>query len=128
MSRRTRNLLLLALFLALVVLAYVFYPARGLFDDAAPRAREAVLKTNLHTLRDAIHQFHGDRQRYPSSLDELVEAGYLRKVPIDPFTRSGETWRTTRETQPASPGKPGIVDVHSGARGKSLGGMALAKL
>jgi len=37
-----------------------------------------------------IDQFYGDKGRYPQSLEELVEAKYLRQVPVDPFTQSSE--------------------------------------
>lgn len=96
--------------------------------DSNDRASEAVLRTNLHTLRDVIDQYHGDRKRYPESLRALVDAGYLRKVPLDPYTRSDSTWQITYET-PSRPGAArGIVDVRSGAPGTTRQGVPLAKL
>lgn len=128
MNRKTRNLLVLAILLAVTVFGYLFYPPARTVYGAPVRAKEAVLRTNLHTLRDVIQQFNQDRHRYPSSLDELVEAGYLRKLPSDPFTRSDRTWQPTREPRPYSGTLPGIVDVHSGAPGKATSGIELAKL
>jgi general secretion pathway protein G len=96
---------------------------------AAPKgALEAVLRTNLHTMRDVIGQYHGDRGRYPESLEVLIDAGYLRKVPIDPFTKSQVTWRLTYEGRPGMDGTRGIVNVHSGARGTARDGRPLAGL
>ena len=86
---------------------------------------EAVLKDDLYTLRKLIDEFTLDKQRPPTSLDELVEAGYLRGgIPVDPFTGSNETWRTDVEEVPLNPGQAasGIVDVHSGSDEIALDG------
>jgi general secretion pathway protein G len=91
-------------------------------------AYEQVLQTNLHTLRDVIGQYHGDKGRYPESLEALIDAGYLRKVPMDPFTKSRETWRLTYEGKPGPDGTRGVVDVHSGAPGAARDGRLLARL
>jgi hypothetical protein len=93
-------------------------------------ANEAVLKTNLHTMRDVIDQHFGDKGKYPASLEDLVEKGYLRKVPMDPITKRTDTWVFTyEETDPENPGpesdqtgEPGITDVHSGSPLTSLDG------
>jgi general secretion pathway protein G len=95
------------------------------FRVAVIHAREAVLRDDLFTLRKLIDEFTIDKQRPPASLDELVEAGYLRGgIPVDPFTNSNETWRTDTEDVPISPGQAaaGIVDVHSGSDDTSLDG------
>jgi general secretion pathway protein G len=96
------------------------------------RARESVLKTNLRTLRDVIDQHYGDKGKYPTSLEALVEEGYIRKIPIDPITKSSETWVLVREeidpdnppaeSETSEDGQPGIIDVKSGAPGNSLDG------
>jgi general secretion pathway protein G len=92
---------------------------------AVIRAREAVLRDDLYTLRKLIDEFTLDKQRPPSSLDELVEAGYLHSgLPVDPFTGSNETWRADVEEVPLGPDQatPGVVDVHSGSDEVSLDG------
>jgi general secretion pathway protein G len=108
---------------ALAALVFIPWPC-----EVPPRAREAVLRTNLHTIRDVIAQYHGDKGRYPESLDALIAEGYLRRVPIDPFTRSVKTWRLTFEDRPGNQGIRGIIDAHSGAGGKTLDGRPLASL
>jgi general secretion pathway protein G len=101
--------------------------------DVPLRAKESVLKTNLRTFRDVIDQHYGDKGRYPPSLETLVEEGYLRKIPIDPITRSSETWVPVyEEVDPDNPpaetegggetDQPGIIDVHSGSPLTSLDG------
>jgi general secretion pathway protein G len=81
------------------------------------RTREVVLKTNLRTLRDVIGQHYKDKGSYPDTLETLVQEGYLRKIPMDPITKSSNTWIPVRED-----GRPGIADVKSGAPGRSLDG------
>ena len=87
-------------------------------------AREAVLKTDLFDLRDAIDQYYADKNQYPGSLDALVTDGYLRKIPVDPFTSAADTWQTVpSEPDPNNPtASPGIYDVKSGSDGTALDG------
>ena len=86
------------------------------------------MRTNLRTMRDVIGQFHGDRGRYPESLEELIDAGYLRKIPSDPFTKSAVTWRLIYQDRPGMEGSRGIVNVRSGAHGTARDGRPLASL
>ena len=95
------------------------------FHIAVVHAREAVLRNDLFTMRKLIDEFTIDKQRPPESLDELVQAGYLRGgLPVDPFTNSNETWKTDTDDVPISPGQAtnGIVDVHSGSEDTALDG------
>jgi len=97
------------------------------FHVAVVRAREAVLRDDLYTMRKLIDEYTIDKQHPPTSLDELVEAGYLRGgLPQDPFTNSNQTWRADVEDVPLSPDQTGsgIVDVHSGSDDISLDGTA----
>ena len=110
------------------ILAAIAVPA---LRDSPQRAREATLHEDLFTMRSVIDQFHGDKGFYPPDLATLVTEGYLRKIPIDPMTKSADTWVTVMEEAQAvadSSGPadtsttPGIIDVHSGSTGKSLDG------
>ena len=110
---RSRRVLTVALVLACVVPVACSSRNR--------RAEEASLRTNLRTLREVIVQYHGDKGRYPSTLEALVEEGLLRRMPSDPMTESDSTWIVIREA--AAPGdEGGIVDVRSGASGLALDG------
>lgn len=120
-----KTLVLAVVILGGALAALIFIPWTC---EVPPRAREAVLKTNLHTIRDVIAQYHGDKGRYPESLDALIAEGYLRKIPIDPLTKSVKTWRLTFEDRPGTSGTRGIIDAHSGAGGKTLDGQPLAGL
>jgi len=106
----------------LLILATMSMP---IFNLAIVHAREAVLKDDLYTLRKLIDEYTLDKQKPPTSLNDLVDAGYLRGgVPVDPFTGSSETWQTDTEEVPASPNQTtsGIVNVHSGSAETALDG------
>lgn len=116
---------LLELMMVLTLILILASFALPTYHVATVRAREAVLRDDLYTMRTLIDQFTLDKQRPPQSLEELVEAGYLRGgVPVDPFTRSNETWQVDIEEVPVggSQALPGIVDVHSGSDEISLDG------
>lgn len=100
--------------------------------DKPKRAAEAVLKADLRVMRDLLDQYYGDKGHYPSTLDALVDEGYLRSIPRDPITKSTDTWEVVyEELDPELPpaetdlpedGAPGIIDVFSGAEGLGLDG------
>jgi general secretion pathway protein G len=111
----------------LVVLALIsILASMGIvqYRNSVQRTQEAVLKTDLFRLRDAIDQYYADKNKYPSSLDALVSEGYMRKIPEDPITKSADTWQTVpAEPEPGNAtAEPGIYDVKSGAQGQSLDG------
>jgi general secretion pathway protein G len=100
---------------------------------AQRKAQENVLMANLALMRKAIDDFYADKQRYPASLQELVDEKYMRVVPKDAITGSADTWIEVQEDivdsldEPSFGGDdsyapPGIVDVKSGAEGTTLGG------
>jgi len=123
----TRGFTLLELMVVLTVLLILATMSMPIFQLAIVRAREAVLKEDLYTLRKLIDEYTLDKQHPPETLDDLVEEGYLRGgIPVDPFTGSNETWQTDVEEVPTSPSQTtsGIVDVHSGSDGTALDGTA----
>lgn len=102
---------LIEMMIVMAIIGILLTIAQPQFQQYTTRAREAVLKENLFTIRDVIDQYYADKGRYPDSLQELVDNRYIRKIPDDPFTKSSETWVA------ASPdtGESGIPDVHSGS-------------
>jgi general secretion pathway protein G len=85
--------------------------------------KEAVLKENLFHLRDLIDQYYIDKGQYPPTLESLVEDGYLRKMPEDPFTKAPDWEEVFAEPDPDRPGEPpGVYDVHSTSELVSLEG------
>lgn len=98
------------------------------------RAKEAVLKTNLREIREALEKHYADQGKYPSTLDELAPK-YLRLVPHDPFTKSNTTWVPVFQEEdeggfappPDDPTQgPGILDVRSGSEGTAVDGTQYA--
>jgi general secretion pathway protein G len=110
------------------ILAAVAIPA---LRDSPQRAREAALREDLFTFRSTIDQFHGDKGYYPPDLQTLVTEGYLRQIPVDPMTKSRDTWVVAYEefeageegqAPPEETVAPGITDVHSGSEDRALDG------
>ncbi|MFP5209846.1 MAG: type II secretion system protein [Acidobacteriota bacterium] len=87
------------------------------YVSAVKHAREAVLLEDLHIMRSAIDSYTMDKQKGPQSLDDLVQNGYLRAIPVDPMTHSADTWVTDNSNAMYSLDEtdPGIDDVHSGS-------------
>ena len=115
----------------LVVISLIsILAAMGLvqYKNSVVSSKEAVLRTDLFRMRDAIDQYYADKGKYPSALDSLVSDGYMRKVPEDPITKSADTWVTVpAEPDPNNPSaEPGIYDVKSGAQGTGLDGSTYA--
>jgi general secretion pathway protein G len=103
------------------------------YRNAQRKARESVLRENLWILRDLVDQHKSDKGVYPESLQDLVDKGYVRRVPVDPITNSAETWIEIREevAQDAPEEEDvdtGIQDVQSGATGQTLDGVPYSEL
>jgi general secretion pathway protein G len=85
------------------------------------QSREAVLKEDLYRLRELIDQYYVDKGQYPSSLEVLVEEGYLRKLPVDPITQSADWTPVFAEPDPDNPAEqPGVWNVKSSSEALSL--------
>ena len=78
------------------------------------RGREQVLQSNLAALREAIDKFHGDRGRYPDTLEDLVTQRYLRELEADP--RLMHVALTTQQSERDTPGQPLRFVIQAGWR------------
>lgn len=100
--------MVISLIAILVAIAVPVYQAQIL------TSKEAVLKHNLVTIRERLDQFKADRGVYPYTLEELVEAGYLREIPEDPISQSTEWELIYEDFDPDEPdAELGIFDVRS---------------
>jgi general secretion pathway protein G len=96
------------------------------YQRSIMRAKESVLKQDLFQLRSLISQYTLDKQKAPQALDDLITAGYLKQIPIDPMTNARDTWTVDQEDALLSVDQqePGISDVHSGSNAISSDGTA----
>ncbi|WP_024303659.1 type IV pilin protein [Pseudogulbenkiania sp. MAI-1] len=116
---RTTGFTLIELMVVMSIIALLLTIAVPRYLSSVERSKEAVLHSDLTTMREAIDKYYGDRAKYPDTLDELVSGKYLRNLPRDPFTDSAATWVVV---PPEDPAKGGVYDVKSGAPGKARDG------
>ncbi|HTW81190.1 MAG TPA: type II secretion system protein [Terracidiphilus sp.] len=108
---------LIELLIVMTIIGILAVVAIPRFTSSIQAAREAVLREDLHTMRDAIDSYTMDKQKAPQSLDDLVQNGYLREIPIDPMTHTKDSWVTDTSDAMFSidQTEPGIDDIHSGS-------------
>jgi general secretion pathway protein G len=109
-----RGFTLLELMIVMAIILILATVGAGRYEQALIRAHEAALHQDLFVIRNAIDQYTVDKEAAPTSLDDLVRAGYLREIPTDPMTRQKE-WNTESSELLLSPeqASSGISDVHS---------------
>jgi general secretion pathway protein G len=112
-----RGFTLIELMIVISIILTLIAIAVPMYEQSVRRAKEAVLRQDLKTMRDQIDNYTMDKEKAPQSLQDLVDANYLRKIPKDPFTNSTETWQaeSTDTLQSLEQTEPGISDVHSGS-------------
>jgi len=122
---RIRGFTLLELMIVISIIMILMAIAVPVYNQSVIQSREAVLRSNLSTLRNVISQYTLDKQKAPQSLDDLVTAGYLRQIPIDPMTRL-PNWEVVQEDVMLAVDQqdPGITDVHSASSGNASDGTA----
>lgn len=120
-----RGFTLLELMIVLSIMAILMAIAVPVYNQSVIQARESVLRSNLSTLRNVISQYTLDKQKAPQGLDDLVTAGYLRQIPMDPMTREAN-WEVVQEDvmMAVDQQNPGITDVHSASSATASDGTA----
>ena len=123
---RSRGFTLIELMIVIsliLILVSISVPA---YNQSILRAKESVLLQNLFTLRSLISQYTLDKQKAPQSLEDLVQAQYIKQIPIDPFTGKNDSWTVDQEDYSLSVDQQetGITDVHSGSSLISTSGTA----
>lgn len=117
-NRAERGFTLLELMIVVSIIVILIGMAAGMYQTSILHARETVLKKDLQTMREAIDNYTLDKQQAPQSLQDLVDAHYLRQIPEDPITRQAD-WVPHFSDTVISPDQTGtgIDDVHAGADG-----------
>jgi general secretion pathway protein G len=124
LRRREFGFTMVELMIVMAIIVILVSLAIPQYQKALIRSKESVLKNNLFTLRQVIDEYTYDKQKAPQSLQDLVAAGYLREIPLDPITGSNETWHVVMEDvlQSVDQTEPGIFDVKSGSDKTGLDG------
>jgi general secretion pathway protein G len=115
----SRGFTLIELLVVMAIIAILVSIATPRYFNSVEKSKEAVLKQDLSTLRDAIDKYYGDTGKYPDALDDLVTKKYVRKLPVDPITDRADTWVVV---PPEDADKGAVFDLHSGAPGNGRDG------
>ena len=129
LAKGTRGYTLIELIIVMAIISILVAIAVPMYQKSLIRTKESLLKNNLFTLRTVIDEYTFDKQKAPQTLNDLVDQGYLRGVPVDPMTGNNQTWRVVMEDAITSVDQtqPGIYDVRSGSDSKSLEGTSYAE-
>src|ERR1700757_2163316 len=112
--QRDRGFTLIEMMIVISLILILISIAVPAYNRAILRAKEATLRQDLFTLRDTIQQYTLDKQKAPQTLDDVKQAGYIRDIPLDPFTGEAN-WIPDVEDSLIGPDQqePGIWGVHS---------------
>jgi len=120
MSRIERKgFTLVELLVVLAIIAMLLSIAAPRYFNSLDNSKEAVLRENLATTRQALDKYFGDNGKYPDKLDDLVARKYLRSLPMDPMTDSATSWTII---SPEEADKGVVLDIKSAAPGKGRDG------
>ena len=122
--KRTLGFTFVELMVVITIMVIIISMAIPIYNRSIIRAKESVLKNNLFTMRTVIDEYTYDKQKAPQSLQDLVQEGYLRDIPVDPMTGSNQNWKIDMEDalRSVNQTEPGIFDVHSSSDKKGLDG------
>lgn len=117
--KKTSGFTMIELMVAMAIVAVMLTVAAPRYFSNIDKTKEAVLREDLYILRDAIDKFYADKNKYPEQLADLVTEKYLRSIPVDPYTRSSNSWVVL----PPEDGSLGaIANVRSAAPNKAIDG------
>ena len=124
-TRSSAGFTLLEMMIVMIVIGILMSIALPIYTTSLLKAREAVLRQDLFTLRSLISQYTLDKQKAPQSLDDLIQGGYLKVIPKDPMTNE-PNWEVVQEDilLTVDQQDPGISDVHSASSSTATDGTA----
>ena len=118
---RRRGFTLIELLVVMAIIATLLAIVAPRYFRHLDHAKDTALHETLNVVRDAIDKYRADKDRYPASLEELVEQRYLRQLPVDPISGSKDAWIVI--PPPDDPGG-GVSDIQSGSAGSDEAGVA----
>jgi general secretion pathway protein G len=107
-----RGFTLIELLVVMTIIGVLLTIAVPRYFRTVQRSKETVLRRDLSVIRESIDRYYGDLGQYPDALAALVDKHYIRNVPVDPFTKSAETWLLVASEDEDH---PGVRDIHSGS-------------
>lgn len=119
---------LLELMIVIAIIGILATIAQPMFKTAVKKSREAALKEDLFNIRNVLDQYYANNGKYPGSLNDLVDKGYMRSIPVDPITGSSDSWKLEYFTDDSGGDSGsgndsgGIYDIHSGSGDTGLNG------
>lgn len=93
MRNGEKGFTLIELLVVMAIIATLMTLVAPRFFSQTERSKQIVQAHNLNALHMALEAFRRDRFVGPASLDELVQEGYLRQLPLDPVSNSRESWQ-----------------------------------
>jgi general secretion pathway protein G len=113
LSGRSRGFTLLELMIVITIIIILAAIALPQYQKTIMATREAVLRDDLYKMRSLLDQYAADKQKLPQSLEDLVSAGYMRKLPQDPITGAADWTIVTGDDPNSTNSEQGVIDVHS---------------
>lgn len=107
--RRDAGFTLIELLVVLAIIALLLTIVVPRLYAQVDHAREVVLAENLRTVRLVLDRFYTDKNRYPTSLDELVQDKYIAAIPVDPVAQTTQ-WQVM---SPPAGYLGDVYDIHS---------------
>jgi|SRR5215213_7759704 len=121
-TQNCRGFSLLELMIAMFIMIILLSVALPTYQYTVQHAQETVLKENIRQIENAIDQYAADKGKLPQSIDDLVEAKYLREKPVDPITEKAEWNEIQGDDGFSTEGGQGLIDVKSLAEGEDSTG------
>jgi len=111
--RNQKGFTLLEMVMVMTIIVILATIGVASYQQVQLKARETLLKEDLHSMRKLIDQYEADRELLPQSLDDLVSAGYMREVPTDPITEQKDWNIVTGDDPYSTESGSGVIDIHS---------------
>lgn len=115
-SRKNYGFTLVELLTVLLLLSILAAVSTPVVVNAITRSKEAALLKDIRIMRELIDDYYADFNQYPESLNDMVEKGYLRKIPVNPFSEQESDWSLVTNN------RGGITDVYSRYEGLAMDG------
>lgn len=123
-AKKEHGFTLFELVIAMTIMVILIAASVVSYQNIQRKAKETILKEDLRVMRRSLDMYAADKEALPQSLDDLVAAGYLQAVPIDPITGEADWAVETGEDTISREGGSGIVEIRSNASGEGSDGKA----